>query len=62
MNIFGREYEEIGSSEKGLLLKNSGKIKLEWGKTYLDLFDNNGKLNGLAELEARIAALEAKIN
>ena len=61
MNMFGRDYEELGSSDQGLILKNSGKVKLQWGNTFVDLIDNNGKIAGLAELEARIAALEAEV-
>lgn len=61
INIFDRNYEEIGSSNTGLLLRNSGKIKLQWGNSFIDLLDNNGKINGLSELEKRIAALEAKL-
>lgn len=43
--LFGSNYEVIGSSESNLVLETSGKIKIKWGKKYIDLLDEDGNIN-----------------
>lgn len=61
LNAFGRNYSELGSESEGLILKNSGKVKIQWGNSFIDLIDKNGKLSGIANLEARITILEEQM-
>lgn len=61
LNAFGRNYEEFGTSDNGMMLKNSGKIKYQWGNSYRDLIDNDGNISGLKELEEKISALEKRV-
>ena len=45
MKIFNSIYSEVGSQDENLLLNTKGKIKIRIGNTFIDLLDNNGKIN-----------------
>lgn len=46
IHLFGRNFNEVGDSNTGLLLKTDGPIKIQWAKNkFIDLLDSNGALN-----------------
>lgn len=46
--LFGKNYQEAGSSSSPLLLRSNGEIKLQWGSKFIDLI-KNGKINSEAK-------------
>lgn len=44
MRLFGREYDMIGSEGKDICLITKGKVKVKWGKKFIDIV-KDGKLN-----------------
>lgn len=59
--MFGSNQHEIGSLDENLILNTAGKVKIRFGKKFVDLLDNNGDLNIPMELLNRISALENEI-
>lgn len=45
INVFNNNYEEIGSLNKNLVLQTQGRVKIRYGKKFIDLLDNNGNIN-----------------
>lgn len=42
-SLFGKNYQEAGSSSSPLLLRSNGEIKVQWGNKFIDLI-KNGKI------------------
>lgn len=43
--LFGEPYEEVGTTDSYLVLNTKGKLKIRIGNTFIDLLDENGKIN-----------------
>lgn len=45
INVFNSNYEEVGDLKKNLVLNTLGKVKIRYGKKFIDILDNQGNLN-----------------
>lgn len=59
--LFGKNYQEAGSSSSPLLLRSNGEIKLQWGNKFIDLI-KNGKVNSEAKQFIYIVDSKEDIN
>jgi archaellum component FlaG (FlaF/FlaG flagellin family) len=44
VNLFGRSYEQAGSSNADFLIKTRGQVKIQYGSKFIDLI-KDGKIN-----------------
>lgn len=43
LNMFGRSYSQVGSSNSDFLIKTKGQVKIQWGSKFIDLI-KDGKI------------------
>lgn len=48
LNMFGRQYSQVGSSSSDFLIKTKGQVKIQWGNKFIDLI-KDGKINADAK-------------
>ena len=44
ISLFGRNYNQVGSSNSDFLIKTKGQVKVQWGTMFIDLI-KDGKIN-----------------
>lgn len=59
--MFGSSQQELGSLDENLILNTAGKVKIRYGKKFVDLLNDKGELNFPQEILQRITALESEI-
>jgi len=41
MNLFGRNYDSVGSSNSDFLIKTKGFVKIQWGSKFIDIINDS---------------------
>lgn len=57
IKLFGRSYNQIGSSDADMIIKTRGQLKLQYGSKFIDLI-KDGKLNVNTDFIFKVKALE----
>lgn len=57
IKLFGRSYNQIGSSDADMIIKTRGQLKLQYGSKFIDLI-KDGKLNVNSEFIFKAKSLE----
>lgn len=56
--LFGKNYQETGSSSSPLLLRSNGEIKLQWGNKFIDLIKNGKVVSSDSEIITQVSSTE----
>lgn len=59
--MLGNNYNELGTSDKDLILKAKGKVKIQIGNKFIDLVDSKS-LSSIEDIIRRLDKLEQIIN
>lgn len=59
--MLGNNYNELGTSDKDLILKTKGKVKIQVGNKFIDLIDSKS-LSSIEDIVRRLDKLEQIIN
>ena len=58
-DLFGNSVQEVGNLDKNLVLKTAGRIKIQFGRKFIDLLDGNGNLNpSLINIIKKVSSLD----
>lgn len=57
-DLFGRQYNEIGSVNSDFLIKTKGKVKIQWGNKFIDLI-KDGKLNMASDFIYKVDSVDS---
>lgn len=57
IKLFGRSYNQIGSTDADMIIKTKGQLKLQYGSKFIDLI-KDGKLNVNSEFIFKVNALK----
>lgn len=58
INMFGKTYNTIGSTESNFIIKTKGDLKVQWGNKYIDIIKNGKIASGQTKLLFIVDSIE----